>query len=484
LKLAAKIILTVAAGLLLLLAVDGYLTVRREISLFEADKRHDALLLGNAVRGVLAEAWLTGGRESALELIDDIGRNEPGFQVRWVELNRGRNNLYAPDAPWDSLGSLLEGRNVALGGIPRDGGMAFYTYVPLQIEGRLVGAVEVSASRMGLHEYVRTTIFRRIILIVVMLMISSAVIVILGIGFIGRPLHRLMETTQEMGAGNLSASVQLHGHDEFDELARGLNAMGRQLKISRDQLEAETARRITAVEQLRHEDRLRTVGRLASGIAHELGTPLNVIAGRAGLISSAEMPKSEIAESADVIRAQADRMTKIIRQLLDFARRPSSGKTKVDLKECAGNVQKLLQPLAQKRGISVTIGPSETANVIADAAQIDQVLSNLTVNAIQASPRGGRVEIVTGRQSVTPPEGSVCLPGVYAFVLVEDEGEGISKENIEHLFEPFFTTKDVGEGTGLGLSIAYSIVQDHGGWIDVRNLPERGSRFTVYLPEV
>ncbi len=483
LKLAAKIILIVTAGVLILLAVDGYLTVQREISLFELDMEHDALLLGHAVRGMLSDVWVESGRKRVLQLVDDINKGERDLEVSWMDLDREPINGSALSAQPDSIRVFMNGREVTLAGVTEASERAFYTYVPVEVEDRVVGAIEISESRQGLRDYIRTTIIRRLILIVVMLFVSTAVIVILGIVFIGHPLRSLLEVTQRMGAGDFGASVRLHGHDELDKLADGLNLMGRQLKASREQLESETARRIAAIEQLRHEDRLRTVGQLASGIAHELGTPLNVIAGRAGLISSGDMSKSEIAESADVIRVQADRMTKIVRQVLDFARRPSSGKTRVDLKTCVVNVQKLLQPLAQKRGIDIAIGRSDTANVMADAAQIEQVLSNLTVNAIQVSPRGGRVEIRTGSEIAQSPKGGSIQRGTYAFVMVQDQGEGVSEDDIPRLFEPFFTTKDVGEGTGLGLSIACSIVEDHGGWIDVKSSSGQGSRFTVYLPE-
>ncbi len=483
LKLAAKIILIVTAGVLILLAVDGYLTVQREISLFELDMEHDALLLGHAVRGMLSDVWVESGRKRVLQLVDDINRGERDLEVSWVDLDREPISGSALSVQPDSIRALMKGRGVTLTGVTEASESAFYTYVPVGVEGRVVGAIEISESRQGLRDYIRTTIIRRLILIVVMLFVSTAVIVILGIVFIGHPLRSLLEITQRMGAGDLGASVRLHGHDELDELADGLNLMGGQLKASREQLESETERRIAAIEQLRHEDRLRTVGQLASGIAHELGTPLNVIAGRAGLISSGDMSQSEIAESAEVIRVQADRMTKIVGQVLDFARRRSSGKTRVDLKACAFTVQRLLQPLAQKRGIDIAIGRSDTANVVADSAQIEQVLSNLTFNAIQASPRGGQVEISTGSEIAQPPKGSSVPRGTYAFVTVQDQGEGISEEDIPRLFEPFFTTKDVGEGTGLGLSIACSIIEDHGGWINVESSRGQGSRFTVYLPE-
>ena len=118
-----------------------------------------------------------------------------------------------------------------------------------------------------------------------------------------------------------------------------------------------------------------------------------------------------------------------------------------------------------------------------DVGQIQQALTNLVVNAVQAMPNGGKVDIALGRKCATPPEPEPGGEKMYYSIEVRDEGVGIPEEHVQHLFEPFFTTKEVGEGTGLGLSIAYGIVQEHGGWIDVTSRPGEGSCFTVFLPE-
>ena len=158
---------------------------------------------------------------------------------------------------------------------------------------------------------------------------SGLILTLFGIRFIGRPLRQLIEKTREIGQGDLTTPLPLSGSDELSELARKLNTMCVQLSASQNQVHEEAAARVEAVEQLRHADRLRTVGRLASGLAHELGTPLNVVAGRASLIHSGKLSATEITESSKTIRKEADRMTGILRQLLDFARR-SPPQTKAD----------------------------------------------------------------------------------------------------------------------------------------------------------
>jgi signal transduction histidine kinase len=276
----------------------------------------------------------------------------------------------------------------------------------------------------------------------------------------------------------------LRSRDELAELADDLNEMCARLAESQADIRAETAARLGATEQLRHADRLKTVGRLAAGIAHELGTPLNVVSGRAGLILSDKLAAEEVGASAAAIKTEADKMTRIIRQLLDFGRASTPRKVATDLRQVVSQAVDLLRTLAENS--QVTLGfdqATEAAVAEIDVAQVQQVLTNLVVNAIQAMPHGGRVTISLRRQVAHPPDASDRPEAAYFAIEIRDQGIGIPAERLTQLFEPFFTTKQVGEGTGLGLSIAYGIVQEHGGWIDVTSQPGEGSCFTVMLPE-
>jgi signal transduction histidine kinase len=235
------------------------------------------------------------------------------------------------------------------------------------------------------------------------------------------------------------------------------------------------------LEQLRHADRLMTVGKLASGVAHEIGTPLNVVEARATMIAEGTTSAAESAEFARVIVRSTGRIARIIRQLLAFARRGTAQKAPCDLAVLAKHTTDLLGSIAAKRGVTLTIADGGAPRMVdADGTQIEQVLTNLVMNAIQATDRG-KVEITLGDERVTPPADVGGSEGDYARVLVRDDGCGIPAESLPHVFEPFFTTKDVGEGTGLGLSIAYGIVREHGGWITADSAGH-GTEVTFYLP--
>jgi signal transduction histidine kinase len=164
-------------------------------------------------------------------------------------------------------------------------------------------------------------------------------------------------------------------------------------------------------------------------------------------------------------------MTAIIRHLIDFGREGGRGRALVDLAELATRTARLLAPTASKRSCRLVVENSAgPVRVHVNSSEMDQVLTNLILNAVQAMPSGGVVRIVTRREAEL------------GCVVVTDEGVGIAEADLSRVFDPFFTTRGVGEGTGLGLSVSYGIVNDHGGHIDVRSDREQGTSFAVRLP--
>ncbi len=175
-------------------------------------------------------------------------------------------------------------------------------------------------------------------------------------------------------------------------------------------------------------------------------------------------------------------MTRIIGQLLAFARASTPRKVPVDLRIVVQQTIDMLDSIAEKQKVRLTFAPdAEEAVAEIDAGQIQQVLTNLAINAIQAMPNGGQVQFFIRRPASPLPGGD--SPTASFAVEVHDQGVGIPEEHMQQLFEPFFTTKEVGAGTGLGLSIAYGIVREHGGWIEVTSRVGEGSCFTVFLPQ-
>ena len=250
----------------------------------------------------------------------------------------------------------------------------------------------------------------------------------------------------------------------------------------RQRLQQEMAARQDALGQLRHAERLTTLGRLASGIAHEIGTPLNVISGRAELIGSGTLNAEAITASANIVVAQAERITIIIRQLLDFARKGGTRVERTLLTSLVEHTSLLLGPLASKVGVEI-VSSGEHIEADVNPSEIQQVITNLITNAIHAMPSGGKVEVAVERETAQDPRRTQAKPRACAVVRVRDYGVGIPSEMLPRIFEPFFTTRDVGVGTGLGLSVVFGIVQDHDGWIAVDTTQGEGTTMSVYLPK-
>jgi signal transduction histidine kinase len=382
------------------------------------------------------------------------------------------------------LEPVIQGRDVSFTERDERGQAYFCSYFAIAVDPQRPAALEVCEPLTKLDELARRALLRIAGLAGALVLLSGGAALLLGVRLIGRPLDQVVRKIRRVGAGDFSGPLLLSGHDEFDELAAGLNTTCEQLDEARARVRSETEARIAALEQLRHEDRLKTLGKLASGIAHELGTPLNVISGYAGMIAEGSLSPEESAESAQTIKAQGERIANTVRRILDFARQRPGQRMPVDLRQLVRQTLDLVVPLAQRQNVTLVLADGDSPAVVrADVEQIRQVVLNLTTNAVQAMPRGGKVEVAVGPARGRPPAGRADPAGQHVCLSVRDEGEGISPENLSRIFEPFFTTKGPGQGTGLGLPIAEGIVREHGGWIAVESTPGQGSCFCVCLPE-
>ncbi|MHC4607494.1 MAG: sensor histidine kinase [Planctomycetota bacterium] len=249
-----------------------------------------------------------------------------------------------------------------------------------------------------------------------------------------------------------------------------IDAVARQVALVIERKEAEQASRMLE-EQLRHADRLATIGQLAAGVAHELNEPLGNILGFAQLAKKDPGLSDQAGKDMGKIIRGSLQAREVIRNLLTFARQTPSKKTQFDLNRLVREALSFFEPRCAKEGIKVVRDLSpDLPEITADRGQINQVVVNLVVNALQAMPKGGTLTLRTA-----PQDGMVSLS-------IQDTGEGMTEEIRRQVFLPFFTTKGVGKGTGLGLSVSYGIVTAHGGEIRVRSRPGRGTRFDVVLP--
>jgi signal transduction histidine kinase len=357
------------------------------------------------------------------------------------------------------------------------------TYVPLEhrdvaLELSEPHAIDSLLARVGWQSLFTQSLSLAVFAGLVTFAIISAIV--------GRPLARLTLLARQIGAGDFSGRANVpRGKHEVAILAREMNGMAERLGTARRALDDLGAERVAALEQLRHADRLRTVGQLASALAHELGSPLNTVSGYARLIEQDPDVSADSHDSARTILEQTSRMTGIVKDLLGFARRKGKQAEELDLIALAQRAARTLEPLTKSHGSNIRILENpRSVRVHADAQQLLQVLTNLLTNAMHAMPKGGNIDISVDEVDIEPPTGVHAPKGRYAVIAVTDYGVGIDEHDIPHLFEPFFTRKGEGEGTGLGLAVVEGITRDHHGWVSVRSVKGRGSTFEIYLPTV
>mgnify|MGYP002348183695 CR=1 FL=1 len=460
-QLALKITLPLALLAFLALGASAWLSVREAVALHHDDVETDQRVAGRVLIAALARELERGTFEEGQRLLMEAA-NSDTQQARLVlpveipqahraSLNRGEGVIFRE--VWDSAES----------------------WMPIDLGGGRTGALWMQEKLVAERELVRRIVWRHVANFAVLGLVWAVVGIVLGALVVGRPVRKLAAKARRVGQGDYTGPVDIKQSDEIGELAREMNHMCDELIASHDRYE-------TAQAQLRHADRLTTVGLLAAGIAHELGTPLNVVAARAKMIAVGEVQGDAVARNATIIHEQTEQMTRIIRQLLDFARRKEPTMTRFDLSAVSRRSIEVLDTFAEKARCQLRLDASTEVMVVGDPNQLEQVIANLVINAVQAMPSGGPVDMRVSHSRATPPADVEGPEGDYARLDVKDHGEGIPPEVLARVFEPFFTTKAVGDGNGLGLPVAWRISRDHHGWISVESKVGEGTTFSLFLP--
>ena len=248
---------------------------------------------------------------------------------------------------------------------------------------------------------------------------------------------------------------------------------------------ADITERLNLEAQLRHSQKLESVGRLAGGVAHDFNNILTVIQGHTGLLRSDPQLKPDMEDSLQQVSRAAERACKLTNQLLMFSRKNSIQPRRLELNEVLANFSTLLhRTLGEDIAFEFNYSP-HLPQIYADLGMIEQVIINLAVNARDAMPKGGQLVVGTTVADIGAsyverfPEGRT---GRFVCLSITDTGCGMDEVTLSRLFEPFFTTKEFGKGTGLGLATVYGIIKRHQGWIEVQSHMGQGSTFRIYLP--
>lgn len=322
-------------------------------------------------------------------------------------------------------------------------------------------------------------------LVALIVAVTTAVIGALANRLVSRPIRKLLRGVDDVATGDLSHVILSERDDEIGQIATRFNDMTFSLRESRGETQRQNAAKIALEQRLGQTEKLATIGQLAAEIAHEVGTPLNVIAGRARSIQKKSKDPQAVEHNAQIVADQTARITRIIQRLLDFTRRKvgAAGKSEVNINELSLTTMELLAGQFSSAKVRTRLERAEGLPRIAgDPDRLQQVMINLLLNAAQAMPEGGSVVVETSLIRRTRPglEGGAEQPFV-AFS-VKDTGVGIPPEVRDRIFDPFYTTKEGQGGTGLGLAVCSGIVKEHDGWIEVEDSDPSGSVFRVYLP--
>jgi two-component system, NtrC family, sensor kinase len=381
-KLATKLAIAAVLILVTIFAFRAYQTAERTVARAQADLREDQFIIGRALRPAIREVWRLEGRNRALQVLDIADeriQRARKVKISWVPFRP----IVPPHLKVIGRDDLERLRRSDESTVVRVTEQELVTCIPLHVGAEAEGAFAISEPLASYHQCWREEVLGVLARAGVGAGLSILAVSALGFVMIGRPMRRLNDFAKRIGAGDLDGVLRIGQRDEIGELAAEMNQMCGRLRLANLRVTEETTARIGALEQLRHADRLTTVGTLASGIAHELGTPLNVVSGRAKMVATGEVSGTEAADSCRIIVEQVDRMAKIIRQLLDFARRRSPDRGPCLLTALATQTLNLLEPMAKKRNVALTLEERDKGvQSEVDAGQIQQALANLVVNGI------------------------------------------------------------------------------------------------------
>jgi len=484
-RIALKITLALTLWTIGVLAVMSERELEHEFEIIDRDLAEALVLMGQTLQPFVEDAWQRGGRDQVARVLDAAYERERTVSLRWIDPDELDLGLEHPELTAAAIWAIERAAPEVLRW-PNDDveePIAIYAYLPIATGDARASLLELRRSLDVRHELrVRS---RRQLWMTIFVIGTCAALLAVGIGWllVGQRVGRLSALARAVGRGETARRVPATANDELTELTSALNDMVQDLEDTRARGARAAAERERLTHELRHADRLATIGALMARLAHEIGTPLNVIAARTKLIARGQVEGKAVIDNARIAAEQTDRITTIIRTFLDFARDSRDAARRFDAAAIVEHASVLLESVAAERSVELVVGTRVDGRFLhGDLLLLQQAVTNLVVNALDVAPPATRVTVDVTEGECTPPEGRGRGPGRYLCVRVGDRGPGIDPKVLPHLFEEFFTTKPRGGGTGLGLSIASGIAREHGGWIDVDSDPLLGTQFMLNLP--
>ena len=494
-RLATRLTLVLLVAVAVVLTGFGYIRVQQERRRLVADLREDVWVQAHIIKLAVEQALLNQGPEARQELLAQVEKEVDDGRVLLFDLRLEQigGTISAPAAgatvPREALEQVVKTGQPVLRYLRAPPHPAMVAILPLRDRrNAIVGVLEVLHSAARVQREIGQAVWEQVIRLG-LLSLTVAVAIFLAVQVsIRRPIGQLVTTALALGRGNLSVRGTLRRRDEIGQLASAFDQMAESLQAAQARLIEEGRVRLKLERELQQAQKLATVGRLASEVAHEISTPLNIISGRAEVIQKEVPPDHPLARHATVLLRQVERIGGIIRQLLDYTkpRHPAFGS--VDAASVLNRTVELLEPLAGLHQVRLQAqAAADLPLILADPDQLQQVLLNLVVNSLDATPPGGEIRVAG---SLAEPETPDARPhvsrgrpeGPFVFLTVSDTGSGMSRAQLDQIFEPFFSTKDRKGGTGLGIPIVEDIVRSHRGAIEVRSAEGCGTTIVLRWP--
>ncbi len=487
-KLGAKFTLTTSMVVAVVIALYGYQTIATRRNILLSRMKREVRAIARTARIYFEEAPSREGRDFQT-LVNEIGEFEKTVGV-FVELNRkALQSESLKELPYSFEKNLEFSKQVIAGGevlerfsryekIP-----AFVHFEPLRGPGgQVVGSMGIIQHTSFLEKDIWATKLAVAVTMVVLIGLITASILFLIRFNITRPISDLANRIRKVARGQFDTEALVNRRDELGDLAKEFNQMATNLREAEKHVLEEKDKKAELEQRMRHLERLATIGQLASGLAHEIGTPLNVISSRASYLKNRTADTDSMEKNLDIIVRQSQRITKIIRQLLNFSRKESPQFIRTEIAPTIDSALELLAYRIRKQGIEVVKRFStDPLFVDGDPEQLQQVFLNLMHNAVQAMPNGGELivegQVVTHKKSAGESRQRDLIK-----IQIKDTGCGMKPEVLRNIFKPFFTTKLDGRGTGLGLPITSGIVRDHRGRIEVDSQQGKGTTVEIALP--
>lgn len=472
-NLRSALLIFVLLPLLALAALAGGYSLQLLEKQGEKRMRDEIDLIARAIRQPLGYAIEQGREGSLAQALDSATRIGRVYGVYVYDADGNRIGTRGPTEP--AAGSRRAAELVSEGD-RRDefqqveGGEDVYSYfLPLADSGgRISGLLQVTRRTSEFSDYIARLRTQGLGVLILTTLMLTIVIYIGHHKAVGSHVRAMLTAMREVSRGYRDRRLPTRGPREINQLAVGINQMLESLTTQREVLDRHRREQVRLEDRLHQSERMAAIGRLAAGVAHELGAPLNVVDGKAQRALRLPGLDPGLARGLEDIRHEVGRMNFIVRQLMDFGRSNPLQCQPERADRLVRAVQAQFGAEAGRRGIALEVTGDAPVPVLSlDRLRMEQALSNLARNALQAATTRVRLGWFAG-------------DGQAGFV-VEDDGPGIPEAEREQVFEPFYTTKAVAEGTGLGLAVAAAAVKDHGGAIELGTGALGGARFRILL---